>query len=86
MLKNITNTLGTLLEVVETLTEKTGAIAIDALDIVGTEVEISLDATIASKPSRLKQAKAEDAYELEKAEKKLDAKKSALDKVNSKRK
>jgi len=84
MLKNITGTLSVLLEGVESLTQKTVDISLDTLDLVGEEISISLEATVESRGDKLKIAKAELAYDLKKANLKLAAKLSALQKLADK--
>jgi hypothetical protein len=81
MLKNITNAIGALLEGVETLTEKSVAIASDSLDIVGEEVSIQLESTVNSRKGKLDLAQAESDYDLQKAKMKLESKLSALQKL-----
>ncbi len=81
MLKNVTGAVTALFEGIETITEKSVSIANDSLDILGEEVNISLEATKATRESKLELAMLEANYEVRKAKLKLTGKLSALEKL-----
>jgi len=78
MLKNITNTLGALLEGVEVITEKTVEMTVKSLDVIDVELDKTLAASKATKEQEIAQAVAEAEYSLQKSKLKLDGKLSAL--------